>query len=128
MKYKKRQEKQRSWYRNKEELNRVKKEARIKDLYSEINSNMKASDLIDFEKYMMFMLSCDKCSYSMINLSYCTIRFQLVESHKNKFNNVYKIEIIDRYISSGYILQTIKFKKLYHMVHKIVQTMESDTY
>src|SRR5574344_731856 len=122
MKYKKRQEKQRSWYRNKEELNR------IKDLYSEINSNMKASDLIDFEKYMMFMLSCDKCSYSMINLSYCTIRFQLVESHKNKFNNVYKIEIIDRYISSGYILQTIKFKKLYHMVHKIVQTMESDTY
>ena len=127
MKYKKRREQQRSWYKNEEAVKRVKKEAHIKDLYSEINSNMRTEDLLDFEKYMMFMLSCNNCNYSMINLSYCRIKFQLIERHKNRFNNIYKIEIIDKYIATSYILQTIRFKDLYDMIHKVIKTLETNT-
>ena len=127
MKYKKRREQQRSWYKNEEAVKRVKKEAHIKDLYSEINSNMRTEDLLDFEKYMMFMLSCNNCSYAMINLSYCRIKFQLIERHKNRFNNIYKIEIIDKYIATSYILQTIRFKDLYDMIHKVIKTLETNT-
>lgn len=127
MKNKKRRDQQRSWYKNEEVVKRVKKEAYIKDLYSEINSNMRTEDLFNFKQYMLFMLSCNNCTYSMINLSYCRIRFQLIENHKNKFNNVYKIEILDKYISTGYVLETVKFKDVFGMVNNVLKNIESNS-
>lgn len=126
MKYKKRREQQRSWYKNEEAVKRVKKEAHITDLYSEINANMKTSDLLDLEKYINFMMSCETCSFSMINLSYCRVKMQLLEKHENRFNDVYKIEILDKYITSCYVVETIKFKKLYTLIHHVIDTLESN--
>ena len=118
----------RHWYSNEEAVKRVKANPRIKDIYTEIHYNMKGTDIIDFEKFLYFMLSCNNYSCSIINLSFSRIKIKLITKKNNNFNSIYRIEIIDKYIAPAYVVCTLPMKDLFKILHDVVETMESNSY
>ena len=58
-----------SWYTREGAVERVKQEAKIRDLETEIKYNMKSSDLMDFEKFLNFMITSTNCSCSELPYS-----------------------------------------------------------
>lgn len=116
-----------SWYTREGAVERVKQEAKIRDLETEIKYNMKSSDLMDFEKFLNFMIASTNCSCSVINLSYCKIKIKLHQKAKHNFDSVYQVEILDKYINSAYVNETVSLKHLFCLIHDTLSNIESNS-
>ena len=113
-----------SWYNSEGAVEKVMKDPKITDLATEIKYNMKTSDIIDFEKFLSFMITCSNCSFSVINLSYCKIKIKLMEKKNNNLSSVYRLEILDRYITPAYVVCNVRLHHVLHLLHDMIDVIE----